>query len=128
MPGRNALVLETHDPWEFVGLFEDLRANPARERSLRQHGQRTARYYAWPQIIRQVLLPRLQLSTHARYAFEDVQEPGTIRQGMRLRALDEPVRQLINVTPASFAWLRRLIDKRDSAKAMAPSIMGGIGS
>jgi glycosyltransferase involved in cell wall biosynthesis len=61
MPGDNALVLETNDPWEFVGLFGALRANPARERALRQAGQRTARRYAWSQIVHQILLPRLQL-------------------------------------------------------------------
>jgi hypothetical protein len=61
MPGENALVLETDDPWEFVGLFGALRAHPMRERTLRQAGQRTARRYAWPQIVHQSLLPRLQL-------------------------------------------------------------------
>jgi hypothetical protein len=58
---------------------------------------------------------------------EYVQEPETLRNDMRRQALDEHVRQFINVTPASFAWLRRLIDKRESAKSMAPSIIGGIG-
>jgi glycosyltransferase involved in cell wall biosynthesis len=29
VPGQNALVLETTDPWEFVSLFRALRANPA---------------------------------------------------------------------------------------------------
>ena len=61
VPGQNALVLETLDPWEFVGLFSALRANPGRERALRQNGQRTAKQYAWPQIIQQNLLPRIRL-------------------------------------------------------------------
>jgi glycosyltransferase involved in cell wall biosynthesis len=61
MPGENALVLETNDPWEFVGLFGALRANRVRERALRHNGQRTAKRYAWRQIIHQILLPRLQL-------------------------------------------------------------------
>jgi glycosyltransferase involved in cell wall biosynthesis len=61
VPGQNALVLETMDPWEFVGLFSALRNNPGRERALRQNGQRTAKQYAWPQIIQQNLLPRLRL-------------------------------------------------------------------
>jgi hypothetical protein len=63
-PGENALVLETNDPWEFVGLFGALRTNPGREQALRQAGQHTARRYAWPQVVRQILLPRLQLLTH----------------------------------------------------------------
>jgi glycosyltransferase involved in cell wall biosynthesis len=61
MPGENVLVLETDDPWEFIGLFGALRTHPRRERALRQAGQRTARRYAWPQIVHQLLLPRLQL-------------------------------------------------------------------
>jgi glycosyltransferase involved in cell wall biosynthesis len=61
VPGQNALVLETNDPWEFVGLFGALRANPSQERALRRSGQLTARRYAWPQIIHWLLLPRLQL-------------------------------------------------------------------
>src|SRR4030095_4685308 len=61
MPGDNALVLETNDPWEFVNLFGALWAHPAQERALRQAGQCTAQHYAWPQIIQQILLPRLQL-------------------------------------------------------------------
>lgn len=128
MPGRNALVLETDDPWEFVGLFGDLRAHPDRERSLRQNGQRTARDYAWPQIIRQVLLPRLQLATHDLHALAYAQKPETLRKGVSVRPLDEHLRPIINVTPTSYAWLRRLIGKQDGAQSVVPSIVGGIGS
>jgi glycosyltransferase involved in cell wall biosynthesis len=63
IPGENALVLETSDPLEFVGLFGALRANPSQERALRQAAQRTAQHYAWPQMIHRILLPRLQLLT-----------------------------------------------------------------
>jgi diacylglycerol kinase family enzyme len=35
VPGRNALVLQTSDPLEFVGLFRTLRTNPAEEAALR---------------------------------------------------------------------------------------------
>ena len=65
MPGENALVLETDDPWEFVGLFSALRARPARERALRQNGQRTARRFAWSHIVQQIMLPRLELLSSA---------------------------------------------------------------
>ncbi len=61
MPGQNALVLETSDPWEFLSLFEGLHAHPAQERALRRAGRSTARRYAWSQITEQVLLPRLRL-------------------------------------------------------------------
>ncbi len=60
-PGQNALVLETDDPQEFVGLFRALRANPGQERALRQAGRLTAKRYAWPQIIQGILLPRLRM-------------------------------------------------------------------
>jgi glycosyltransferase involved in cell wall biosynthesis len=59
VPGQNALVLETTDPWEFVSLFRELHANPAQERSLRRAGRATAARYAWPHIVQRLLLPRL---------------------------------------------------------------------
>jgi glycosyltransferase involved in cell wall biosynthesis len=68
VPGQNALVLETADPWEFVTLFRELRASPARDRALRRAGRATAEQYSWPRIVRQLLLPRLRLVTeHLRY-------------------------------------------------------------
>jgi glycosyltransferase involved in cell wall biosynthesis len=67
IPGENALVLETNDPWEFIGLFAALRAHPAQERALRQAGQQTARQYAWPQILQRLLLPRVQLLGQASF-------------------------------------------------------------
>jgi len=61
VPGRNALVLETGDPAEFIGLYEPLRRNPERERAIRRAGQITARHYAWREVVQGVLLPRLDL-------------------------------------------------------------------
>jgi glycosyltransferase involved in cell wall biosynthesis len=61
VPGQNALVLETADPWEFVTLFRELRANPARDRALRRAGRRTAEQYSWSRIVGRLLLPRLHL-------------------------------------------------------------------
>jgi len=63
VPGQNALVLETDDPWEFVTLFRELRANPARDLAMRRAGRLTAQRYSWPRIVRRLLLPRLQLVT-----------------------------------------------------------------
>ena len=65
VPGYNALVLETEDPEEFLGLFAALRAHPAKERALRRAGRLTARRYAWPQVVQHVLLPRLARHDHA---------------------------------------------------------------
>ncbi len=62
VPGQNALVLETGDPREFVGLFERLRARPDEARALRRAGRATARRYAWPEVVRRVLLPRVELA------------------------------------------------------------------
>jgi glycosyltransferase involved in cell wall biosynthesis len=59
VPGQNALVLETTDPWEFVSLFRELHANPAQERALRRAGRATAERYAWRHIVQRLLLPRL---------------------------------------------------------------------
>lgn len=61
IPGQNALVLETGDPWEFVMLFRELRANPARDRALRRAGRVTAEQYSWRHIVRRLLLPRLHV-------------------------------------------------------------------
>jgi hypothetical protein len=61
MPGRNALVLETTDPLEFLGLFGELRENPALERAIRRAGRTTAKQYTWLQIMQRHLLPRLRL-------------------------------------------------------------------
>jgi glycosyltransferase involved in cell wall biosynthesis len=59
VPGHNALVLETTDPWEFIGLFRTLRAHPAQECALRRAARMTAQQYTWPEIINRILLPRL---------------------------------------------------------------------
>jgi glycosyltransferase involved in cell wall biosynthesis len=61
VPGYNALVLDTEDPREFLGLFAALRADPRRQRALRRAGRLTAQRYAWPQILHRNLLPRLGL-------------------------------------------------------------------
>lgn len=62
--GQNAIVLQTSDPQEFLGLFRRLRANPEQARALRRQARSTARRYAWPEIIERVLLPRAELSHH----------------------------------------------------------------
>jgi glycosyltransferase involved in cell wall biosynthesis len=67
VPGQNALVLETTNPWEFVSLFRELRANPAQERALRRAGRVTARRYTWPHIVQRLLLPRLHYMAEASY-------------------------------------------------------------
>jgi glycosyltransferase involved in cell wall biosynthesis len=66
MAGQNALVLETANPLEFVSLFGELRANPARERAVRRAARATAQRYAWPQIVQQILMPRLRLLAGVR--------------------------------------------------------------
>jgi glycosyltransferase involved in cell wall biosynthesis len=57
--GQNALVLETGDPREFLALFQRLRSNPTVATALRRSGRSTARRYAWPEVTRRVLLPRI---------------------------------------------------------------------
>jgi hypothetical protein len=63
VPGQNALVLETADPWEFVTLFRELRAHPVRDQALRRAGRATAERYTWAHIVRRLLLPRLRVMT-----------------------------------------------------------------
>ena len=59
MSGRNAIVLQTEDPSEFVELFLQVRSDPDYETAMRRAGRLTARQYAWPSIIRTALAPRL---------------------------------------------------------------------
>jgi glycosyltransferase involved in cell wall biosynthesis len=66
VPGRNALVLQTSDPREFVGLFRRLEADPDQAKLIRREGRATARRYAWPEIIERLFLPRLDLLRSAR--------------------------------------------------------------
>jgi glycosyltransferase involved in cell wall biosynthesis len=61
VPGRNALVLQTNDPREFVGLFRRLRCSRTESDRLRRAGRATAKHYAWPEVIERNFLPRLDL-------------------------------------------------------------------
>ena len=62
VPGQNAIVLETGDPHEFVGLYGRLRQSPEMEARMRRAGRATARSYAWPEVVGSVLLPRVELA------------------------------------------------------------------
>jgi glycosyltransferase involved in cell wall biosynthesis len=62
VPGRNALVLETGKPEEFMGLFGQLRDAPAQARAMRQAGRVTARRFSWQEVVGRVLLPRVALA------------------------------------------------------------------
>jgi hypothetical protein len=76
VPGRNALVLETTDPREFLGLFGELRAHPALEQAIRRAGRVTARHYRWPEIVARILMPRLRfLAPHAASDHGSTPEP-----------------------------------------------------
>ena len=65
VPGRNALVLQTTDPAEFVTQCHKLRGDAAYEASLRRAGRATARHFAWPEVIRTNLVMRLDLGASA---------------------------------------------------------------
>jgi glycosyltransferase involved in cell wall biosynthesis len=62
MSGRNAIVLQTGDPAEFVELYLRVRRDPQYETSMRRAGRETALQYAWPSVIRTTLAPRLGLA------------------------------------------------------------------
>jgi glycosyltransferase involved in cell wall biosynthesis len=62
MAGRNAIVLQTGDPAEFVELYLQVRRDPDYETAMRRAGRATARHYAWPSVIRTTLAPRLGLT------------------------------------------------------------------
>jgi glycosyltransferase involved in cell wall biosynthesis len=60
--GRNALVLQTSDSRELVGLLEGLRNDLVKMRGLRHAARAMARSYAWPEIIQRNLLPSLDVA------------------------------------------------------------------
>jgi glycosyltransferase involved in cell wall biosynthesis len=64
--GHNALVLQTAEPREFMGLYRRLCADSHKSHSLRRAGQSTARRYAWPEVLARVLLPRVDLEREIR--------------------------------------------------------------
>ena len=71
LPGRNELVLQTEDPHELVAVLERLRAYPEEERTLRATARRTAKTFAWREVVTRLLLPRVALlrsprTVHAR--------------------------------------------------------------
>jgi glycosyltransferase involved in cell wall biosynthesis len=61
VPGQNALVLETGNPREFLGMFHRLRTHPHEESALRRAGRWTAKRFVWSEIVQRVLVPRLEL-------------------------------------------------------------------
>jgi glycosyltransferase involved in cell wall biosynthesis len=78
VPGRNALVLETTDPREFLGLYGELHANPAHERALRHAGRLTAKHYTWRQILQRHLFPRLRFLTRSSFTSHAVDSERTL--------------------------------------------------
>jgi len=60
--GRNAVVLQTSDPREFVAHYLRLRDDPVEEQAIRRAGRVTSREYAWPEVIARNLLPRAGVS------------------------------------------------------------------
>ena len=59
VPGWNALVLQTTDPQEFMGLFLPLQSHPTELRAMRRRGRLTANQQTWAAIIKRSLWPRL---------------------------------------------------------------------
>jgi glycosyltransferase involved in cell wall biosynthesis len=62
MAGRNAIVVQTSHPVEFVRQFERLRHSPGTGRSVRDEGRLTARLFDWNGIIDRNLLPQIDVA------------------------------------------------------------------
>ncbi|MCB9601707.1 MAG: glycosyltransferase [Sandaracinus sp.] len=58
--GSNALVVQTSDPRELVEDVELLRRSPEVAKAIRREGQRTARQFAWGQVVERSLFPQLR--------------------------------------------------------------------
>lgn len=61
--GRNAVVLQTSEPREFVDQYLRLRDDPMEEQAIRRAGRVTSRQYAWPEVISRNLLPRMEVAS-----------------------------------------------------------------
>jgi glycosyltransferase involved in cell wall biosynthesis len=85
VPGWNALVLESSDPREFLSMFTWLRDHPQGTQALRRAGQRTARQFAWDEIMQRMLVPRIEL-TYAK----DCPTTGKSRPVLRTLPVKEP--------------------------------------
>lgn len=66
VPGWNALVLQTTDPQEFMGLFLPLQSHPTELRAMRRRGRSTANQHTWEAIIKRSLWPRLTAEGNVR--------------------------------------------------------------
>jgi glycosyltransferase involved in cell wall biosynthesis len=58
--GSNALVVQTADPRELVEDVELLRRSPGIAKSIRREGQRTAKQFAWSQVVARSLFPQIR--------------------------------------------------------------------
>jgi glycosyltransferase involved in cell wall biosynthesis len=61
IPGQNALVLETGNPHELLGMFQQLRTHPQKALALRRAGRQTAKKFTWPEIVQRILVPQLEI-------------------------------------------------------------------
>jgi len=100
VPGYNSLVLETNDPREFTTLFNELQANPVRERALRRAGSATAKHFLWSQIIQRLLLPRLHFLTEG----PSIDAAESSHRELRVRSRPRLVEE-VNVAPELVGWL-----------------------
>ena len=60
--GRNALVMQTSTPAEFVRLFARVRKDPAEEGALRRAGRQTASQFAWRKVVKHDLRPAIDMA------------------------------------------------------------------
>jgi len=60
VPGSNALVVQTDDPQEIVGALRRLEENPSEAKAIRREAKRTAKRFAWPEVVERSLFPRVR--------------------------------------------------------------------
>jgi glycosyltransferase involved in cell wall biosynthesis/ribosome-associated translation inhibitor RaiA len=106
VPGYNALVLETEDPEEFIGLYGELRAHPSQERALRRAGCLTAKHFEWSRIVQRILLPRLRLIAKRSHpvAADLFQQEGKGRMRVRIEG------QRLQIAPQLLSWIADRLD------------------
>jgi glycosyltransferase involved in cell wall biosynthesis len=60
--GRNALVLQSSNPYEFMLNYQRLCNNPREMLAMRRAGRATALQYAWPKVIERSFVPQLEMA------------------------------------------------------------------
>ena len=91
VPGWNALLVQTQNPLEFLGLLKRILENPDENRAVRERATETARCYIWNKVIRRDLLPRISLAADKGHSPSPAQREAKRRRRLPIFAPHVPL-------------------------------------